>query len=253
MTEKPRIAATIEARMTSSRLPGKVLMECLGKSMLAHMVERVKRANSLDDIIIATTTNETDDVVIEEAKRLGVKYYRGSEDNVMSRVLEAAQHHNADIIVELTGDCPLLDPALIDHAIAEYFSSGVHYISNLNIDDFEKGLSHPLGYSVQVFSTETLADAFSRTDHPLDLEHVSRYLYQTPELYSVKYLSTPKAQLGPDMSVTLDTPEDLQVITSVLEALSPQNPEFTIENVVSYLHSHPEICQINQAIGRVKV
>ncbi len=253
MTDKPRIVATIEARMTSSRLPGKVLMSCLGKSMLEHMVDRVKRSRVLDDIIIATTVNTTDQVIADEASRLGVKCYRGSEDNVMSRVLEAAQNHNVDIIVELTGDCPLLDPTLIDLAVVEYLDSGVDYLSNLSDEDFENGLGHPLGYAVQVFSTSVLADAFARTNDPLDLEHVSRPLYQTPDRYSVKYLPTPQAQRGPHMSVTLDTEKDFQVICAVLEALSPKNQDFTIEEVVAYLAAHPDVCRINQDIGRVKV
>jgi len=253
MTATPRIIATIEARMTSSRLPGKVMKECLGKTMLAHMVERVKRSEILDDIVIATTVNDTDDILVEEAERLGVPTYRGSEDNVMSRVVEAAKFHRADIIVELTGDCPLLDPALIDVAVAEYFASGVDYLSNLDIDEFDRGLAHPLGFAVQVFSTAILADAYRRTDDPLDFEHVSRPLYQTPERYSVKYMPTPHRQRGPAMSVTLDTPEDFQVISAVLAALLPQNPDFTIEEVVAFLTAHPEIRRINQDIGRVKV
>lgn len=253
MTEKPRIVATIEARMTSSRLPGKVLMECFGKSMLTHMIDRVKQAKSLDGIIVATTINDTDQVIADEAAELGVKCYRGSENNVMSRVLEAAQYYHADIIVELTGDCPLMDPALIDFAVDQYFSSGVDYISNMEIENFEKGLAHPLGYAVQVFSTAVLADAYARTDDPLDLEHVSRYLYQTPELYKTKHLSVPEGQRGPNMSVTLDTPEDFKVICAVLEALSPENPNFTLEDVVAYLGTNPDICRINQHIGRVKV
>jgi len=253
MTEKSRVVATIEARMTSSRLPGKVMMECLGKTMLEHMVDRVKQAECLDDIVIATTLNATDDVIRDEAARLNVKCYRGSEDNVMLRVLEAAQCYKADIIVELTGDCPLIDPALIDHAAAQYFDSGVDYLSNFDGDEFEMGLAHPLGYGVQVFSTAVLADAYGRTENPLDHEHVSRYLYQTPERYKVEYVSTPILQRGPEMSVTLDTPEDFQVICCVLKALLPDNPNFTIEDVVKYLADNPEIRQINQDVGRVQV
>jgi len=253
MIHKPHIVATIEARMTSSRLPGKVMMTCLGKTMLAHMVDRVRRSSCLDDIIIATTVNQTDDVIAEEAERLNVKCYRGSEDNVMSRVLEAAVSFKADIIVELTGDCPLIDPALIDHAAEQYLASGVDYLSNLNIEEFDKGLAHPLGYAVQVFSRVVLADAYGRTDDPLDHEHVSRALYQTPERYSVKYLPTPRAQRGPQMSVTLDTRQDFEVICAVLQAFGPENSDFTIEDVVQFLSDHPEIRQINQNAGRVKV
>jgi len=250
---KAKIAATIEARMTSSRLPGKVLKTCLGKSMLAHMVERVKRAEKIDQIIIATTINDSDDGIEVEAKRLGVDCYRGSEDNVMSRVLEAAQEFDVDIIVELTGDCPLMDPALIDLAVAEYLSSGVDYLSNMSLADYEVGRAHPLGYAVQVFSTKILADAYGRTNDPLDYEHVSRPLYQNPDRYHVKYLPARPSHQGPNMSVTLDTPEDFKVICTVLERLTPINPQFTIADVVSFLTEHPEICRINQHIGRVKV
>lgn len=253
MTRAPRIMATIEARMTSRRLPGKILMECRGKTMLAHMVARVKRAAVLDDIIIATTINYTDDAIEAEAQRLSVKCFRGSEDNVMSRVLAAAQHHGADLIVELTGDCPLLDPALIDLAVREYLASGVDYLSNLSEEDLDKGVAHPLGFGVQVFSTAVLADAYGRTNDPLDHEHVSRALYRTPDRYTVKYLSPPLPQQGPHMSVTLDTPQDFQVICAVLEGLEPEKPEYTIEDVVAYLKDQPEICRINQDIGRVKV
>ncbi|MCF6216525.1 MAG: glycosyltransferase family protein [Emcibacter sp.] len=251
MTQKPRIVATIEARMTSSRLPGKMMLTCLGKTMLEHMVGRVKRAACLDDIIIATTLNETDDVIAEEATKLNVKYFRGSEDNVMLRVLEAAQNFKADIIVELTGDCPLMDPALIDYALAQYSSSGVDYLSNLEITEFKAGLAHPLGYAVQVFSTAILADAYARTEDPLDHEHVSRYLYQTPERYRVKYLPAPILQRGPQMSVTLDTRQDFQVICRVLKALTPKNPNFTIEDVVEFLSQNPDIRRINQDAGQI--
>ncbi|NOZ43212.1 MAG: NTP transferase domain-containing protein [Alphaproteobacteria bacterium] len=253
MTDKPRIVATIEARMTSRRLPGKVMKKCRGKTMLAHMVERVKRAEILDDIVIATTVNDSDQVIVDEAARLAVKSYRGSEDDVMGRVLGAAEYHQADIIVELTGDCPLLDPALIEVAVARYLAGGADYLCNLRDDDLDRGRAHPLGFAVQVFSTAILADAYRRTDDPLDLEHVSRALYQTPARYRTEYLPTAENQRGPNMSVTLDTAEDFQVIAAVLEALSPQNPHFTIEDVVAFLSSHPEIRRINQDIGRIRV
>jgi len=253
MTQNPRIIATIEARMTSSRLPGKMMMTCLGKTMLEHMVARVKRAACLDDIVIATTLNDADDVITREAARLDVKCFRGSEDNVMSRVLGAAQAFKADIIVELTGDCPLMDPALIDHALAQYSASGVDYLSNLEITEFKTGLAHPLGYAVQIFSTAVLADAYARTQDPLDYEHVSRYLYQTPERYSVKYLPTPRLQRGPGMSVTLDTRQDFQVICHILKALTPKNPDFTIEDVVDFLTRNPEIRLVNQDANQIKV
>ena len=139
---KPRICATIEARMTSSRLPGKVIKPILDKPTLELMVERVKRIECLDDIILATTTNADDDCLVELAERLGIKCFRGSEDDVLERVLHAAQAHDVDIIVELTGDCPLLDPALVDQGVATYLEKGVDYLTN------SQPASYPIGMVV---------------------------------------------------------------------------------------------------------
>ena len=253
MPGNKHIVATIEARMTSTRLPGKVLKECQGKSMLALMVERVQRARHIDEVVIATTVNVTDDVIVEEANRLGVGFYRGSEDNVMSRVLEAAKAHKADIIVELTGDCPLMDPALIDEAVEAYLDSGVDYLSNFNYLTFDTAETYPIGCSVQVFRTAVLDDAFSRTDDPLDLEHVSRFIYQHLDLYSVKFIGAPEHLRAPEVSITLDTPEDFQLIEAVFDHLYPKDPEFTLADILDFLKEHPEIAALNRQIGRVKV
>ncbi|WP_321391726.1 glycosyltransferase family protein [Emcibacter sp.] len=247
------IVATIEARMTSTRLPGKVLKHCQGKSMLALMVERVRCARHIDDVVIATTVNMTDDVIVEEANRLGVSFYRGSEDNVMSRVLEAAKFHGADIIVELTGDCPLMDPALIDEAVEAYVTGSVDYLSNFNYLSFDTSETYPIGCSVQVFKTSVLEDAFKRTDEPLDLEHVSRFIYQHQDLYNVKFIGAPESLCAPEVSITLDTPEDFQLIEAVFDNLYPSNPEFTLEDILLFLKENPEIASLNRQIGRIKV
>ncbi|WP_417317870.1 cytidylyltransferase domain-containing protein [Emcibacter sp.] len=253
MPGKDHIIATIEARMTSTRLPGKVLRECQGKSMLALMVERVRRAEHIDGIVVATTVNATDDVIVSEAEKLGVECFRGSEDNVMSRVLEASKAHRADVIVELTGDCPLMDPALIDEAVKKYLECGVDYLSNFNYLSFDTAETYPIGCSVQVFGTEVLDDAFKRTDDPLDLEHVSRFIYQHLDLYSVKFIGAPEHLRAPDISITLDTPEDYQLIKAVFDHLYPVNPEFILGDILEFLQENPEIAALNQKIGRVKV
>jgi len=237
------IAVIIESRMTSSRLPGKVMKSCLGKSMTEHMIERVRRAKTPTQIIIACTDNDADDVIAHEAARLGVKCHRGSEENVMLRVLEAAQSNDVDIIVEVTGDCPLIDPDMIDDAVMVFQDSSVDYLSNLSDEDYAAGRCHPLGYGVQVFSTKTLADSYGRTNDPLDYEHVSRYFYTNPDRYRIKYLTAPEQEWGPGLSVTLDTADDFAVICHVLEALYP---DFSVTDVIAFLKDNPDIADLNR-------
>ncbi len=157
MSRKQRVVATIEARMTSTRLPGKVLKEAVGKPMLDLMVERLKRAPSLSGIVIATTTDPSDDPIVELAGRLGVGCHRGSEMDITERLLGAAKAHAIDVIVETTGDCPLIDADVVDRCIRTYLENGVDYVSNI----LER--TYPIGMDTQVFSTATLADVDRRT------------------------------------------------------------------------------------------
>ncbi len=148
--KKNKVVATIEARMTSSRLPGKVLMTAAGKTMLEHMIDRVKLVKGIDEIIIATTVNLADDEICKLAKKNKVSYYRGSENDVLDRVLKAAQFFEADIIIELTADCPVIDHNIIEQSLNIFKSHKVDYVSNVIIR------SYPDGMDTQVFKTETL-------------------------------------------------------------------------------------------------
>ncbi len=225
--------------MTSTRLPGKVLAPCLGQPMLELMIERVRRVPSLDGIIIATTTNRPDDPIAELAARLGLDCWRGSEEDVLSRVLEAAQAYEVDIIVELTGDCPLMDPTIVERVIQEYRRAGVDYVSNILTR------SYPIGMDTEVFATAVLEDVARRTGDPVDHEHVSVYIYQHPEIYTLRNVAAPPQYERPQLRLTLDTPEDLQVIRSVFEDLHPENPEFSLADVLALLDQRPEISAIN--------
>ncbi len=242
----PRTVATIEARMTSTRLPGKVLKEAVGKPMLELMIERLRRVPSLDGIVVATTTNATDDPVEALARRLGVGVWRGSEDDVLQRVLDAARHHQIDVIVETTGDCPLIDPALVEDCIRTHRSAKVDYVSNV----LERG--YPVGMDTQVFATSVLADVARRTDDTSDHEHVSLYIYRHPEIYSLCNVPAAGALRRPDLALTLDTPEDYDLIKSVFEALYPKNPAFALADVLELLDRHPEIAAMNSHVRRKK-
>ena len=237
-----RIVATIEARMASTRLPGKVLAEAEGKPMLALMVERLRRVPALDEIVIATTVNAGDDKVEALARQLGVGCWRGSEEDVLLRVLDAARAHRADVIVELTGDCPLIDPAIVSRVIDAYCGAGVDYVSNV------LQRSYPIGMDTQVFATEVLADVARRTQDPFDHEHVSVYIYRHPEIYRLLNVAAPAAETRPEQRLTLDTPEDLALIRAVFAALRPRDQAFSLAQMLAFLDANPEIARVNATV-----
>ncbi|MEQ8194799.1 MAG: glycosyltransferase family protein [Rhodospirillales bacterium] len=242
MTSAMTTAITIQARMGSSRLPGKVLKDAVGKPMLELMIERLKRVPGADKIIVATTVKPADDPIVELAQRVGVNFYRGSEDDVLSRVLEAAQTHNVDVIVETTGDCPLIDPGVIQKIIDTYNATGADYVSNV----IER--SYPIGMDTQVFATDILADVAERTNDPQDHEHVSLFIYHHPEIYRLKNVTAPKNLTAPDWRLTLDTPEDYEMIRKVFEALYPDNPAFTLADMFKLFKKRPELLEINSHV-----
>ena len=235
--------ATIEARMNSKRLPGKVLADIVGTPALGVMVERLKEVPELDGIVIATTTNGIDDAVEALAHRLGVGCWRGNEDDVLQRVLDAATHYGANVIVELTGDCPLIDPAIISTVIERYRSAGVDYVSNT----LER--TYPIGMDTQVFATRVLADVAGRTMQSEDREHVSLYIYRHPELYSLENVSAPVEYKRPKLRLTLDTAEDLEVIRAVHGALRVSRAGYSLSDMLAFLDDRPHIAAINARVA----
>jgi len=149
-----KVTAIIQARMTSTRLPGKVLKKVLNKSLLEYQLERVARSELIDEIIVATTLNESDDPIVGLCKQLGVSIFRGSEGDVLSRYYEAARQYNSDVVVRLTSDCPLIDPKIIDRVIQMYLTKKFDYVSNTQLKTF------PRGMDTEVFSFEILQTAY---------------------------------------------------------------------------------------------
>lgn len=242
-----KIVATIEARMTSSRLPGKVLSPIGGIPALEMLIGRLKGSKYLDGICVATTINVTDDPVVSLASRLNVGYFRGSESDVLGRVLNAAQSMSADIIVEITGDCPFVDPALVDRGIEEFFARDVDYAANVIT------LSYAIGFDVQVFPTKILAEVAELTQDPIDRTHVSYYIYNHPERYRLYNWEAEPECYGADLRMTLDERADLLALNKVAEALLPEHPHFSAKDVTQYLRAHPEVVAINQAVRQKEV
>lgn len=236
------IVAVVQARMTSTRLPGKVLLEVLGKPMLAFQLERVRRVGLIDEIIIATTTNATDDAVADFARAGGFGVHRGSESDVLDRFKGAIAGTDARAVVRLTADCPLIDPDEIVRVIQRYHDADpvCDYVTN--------GIprSYPAGLDVEIFSREALEIAATEAHDAYDREHVTPFLYRNPERF--RLLSV---VCKPDLSWerwTLDEPGDFELIRRVLEGLYPRCPDFRMADVIRILDENPEWRAFNGSV-----
>lgn len=239
-----KIVATIEARMTSSRLPGKVLLPASGIPMLQHLVNRLRAVPSLDGIVLATTTNETDDALEAFAGQMGISCFRGSEEDVMSRVIGAAASVNADLVVEITGDCPIIDPQVIEQTIRMYHANPADYVSNAHIR------SYPDGMDTQVFLLETLKHSASMTEDHLDHEHVTLHIRNHPEIFRHVHLVAPPELHWPELGLTLDEPADYELLKRIIEHFENTNPLFSCLDVIRLLREKPEWVAINQEVLR---
>lgn len=244
MQTKPiKIVATIEARMTSSRLPGKVLMPAGGKAMLHHLVTRLRAVPSLDAVVLATTVNPSDDLLEVFAKQEGIACFRGSEDDVMQRVIDAAASAGADVVVEITGDCPVIDPQIVEQAIRMFKAHDAAYVGNAQVR------SYPDGMDVQVFRLETLRRSAALTAEPLDREHVTLHIRKHPELFPHVHLVAPPEIHWPELGLTLDEPADYELLKRIIEHF-PDRPLFSCLDAVRLLREQPQWLAINQAVQR---
>jgi spore coat polysaccharide biosynthesis protein SpsF len=230
----------VQARMTSTRLPGKVLLPLAGEPMLTRLVERLRRVQHADGIVVATTNNAADDPIAALCAQLGVPCHRGSEHDVLSRYADAARLHGADTVVRITSDCPLIDPALIDRVIAVYEEGDSDYVSNMLPPTW------PYGMAVEVFGAAALAQAHAEATQAAEREHVTPFLYWHPERYRLRNVASPV-----DLSQhrwTVDTPEDYELVSRLFEHLMPTHPHFTQADVLALLEQHPAWIALNQHI-----
>ncbi len=239
-------AVIIQARMSSSRLPGKVLRPILGRPMLSFQIERLRKARGFDRIVLATTTNRSDDVIVAFCRAEGLDCYRGSELDVLARYYEAAVECAASSIVRVTADCPLLDPDVVERVISTFRGGGeCDYASNMLQPTF------PYGMAVEVMSFAALREAHSRARDPAEREHVTPYIYRRPDQFRIA-----SVEMSPNRSDhrwTVDTPEDCALVTRILEALYPTNPDFRMADVVALLEAHPEWRELNRHVRQVAI
>ena len=242
--------------MGSSRLPGKVLMELDGKPALQILTERLSCSKYIDEIIIATTVNPGDDKIAEFGKENNIPVFRGSEEDVLGRVVGAVESVNGDIIVEITGDCPLMDPEVIDNVLDAYFDNYPDYDYVTNIG-YVKGHVReiPLGMDVRVFTYKDLKFINEITDDPEDREHVSLYFFRTGKdkykLYNVSIPDKWKRDYNPRLC--LDTKEDFEVLKIVYESLIKLKKDFNLEDILNFTDRNKEVVSINSEVKQKTV
>lgn len=241
-----KIVAVIQVRMGSTRLPGKVMKEVVGKPILELLIERLRHSILIDQIVVATTELKKDDIIANLCMRLGISCFRGSEDDVMGRVLGALRQYEADAGVEIYGDCPLIDPAIIDSIIQ-------YYIRNIEKYDFVSNdlkTTYPPGLETEVYSVSAFADAANRTTDSEIREHSTLYMRQHPELYRLHNIEAPPELHYPDTYIELDTPEDFKVIKTIYESLYGEGNIFSAQEILDFLKQNPHIAEQNRRVER---
>lgn len=235
-----KIIGVVQARMTSTRLPGKVLLRTLDKPLILHMLERVVRSRSMGEVWLATSEQAEDDALAGAVEQAGFKVFRGSLDNVLSRFWHVARREKAEAVVRLTGDCPLHDPAVID-AVAGYFvenAGSVDYVSNVLPP------TYPDGLDTEVFTFAALDSAYRKATSPSDLEHVTPYIRREAAVKGrIGNYSGPSS--FDHLRWTLDEPEDYELIKRVFEDLYPEKKDFGWWDVLAWQTRDPQRLLIN--------
>jgi spore coat polysaccharide biosynthesis protein SpsF (cytidylyltransferase family) len=237
-----KVVAILQARVSSSRLPAKVLLPILNKPMLLRQVERIQKCHALDEIIIATSNSDSDNPIEDLCLNEDIACFRGSLNDVLRRFIQAAEKYNANIVVRLTGDCPLIDPNLIDKIVTKFLDSKLDYLSNCDPATFPDGLD------VEVFTYGALKEASINATLPSQREHVTPYIRNNKDLFSVGNYNSVKDYSN--FRWTVDEPEDFELINKIYEYLYPINSSFTTDDILSLFDSHPELYYINNMYKR---
>ncbi|MDY0277771.1 MAG: glycosyltransferase family protein [Acholeplasma sp.] len=242
-----KIGAVIQARTGSTRLPGKVLKILEGKMVLEHVIERVKLSKNIDEIIIATTCQDKDDIIEYEALKSGVKVFRGSEDDVLSRYYHAAKFYKLDIVVRITSDCPLIDPYIMDNIITCFCENKFDIVSNASSNPYNR--TFPRGLDIEVFYFSHLEAAYNYATEKYQREHVTPYLYERAK--NIYYYRN-----GEDYSNyrwTLDTEDDFLLISRIYEHFYRGKHDFFMSDIIKFLKENPKLISINAHVEQKKL
>jgi spore coat polysaccharide biosynthesis protein SpsF len=241
-----KIVTVIQARSGSTRLPGKVMMDILGKPLLLRMAERVQQSALAGTIVVATTTEHSDDVIEEICKAANLLCYRGSENDLLDRHYHAGRIYGADAVVKIPSDCPLIDPKVIDRVLRYYLDNELDFVSNLH------PATYPDGNDVEIMSAAAIEKAWREATRPLEREHTTPYIWENPDKFTIGNVVW---ESGLDYSMsdrwTIDYPEDFAFIRAVYEHLYPINPAFDLQDIIHLTHQNPEIFSINHKYAGV--
>jgi spore coat polysaccharide biosynthesis protein SpsF len=245
------IGAIIQARTSSTRLPGKVLLELpygSGITVLQQVIRRLKQSKKIDTIVVATTEDKADDAIVDIASREGVSSFRGSKENVLERYYLAAKTFGLDTIVRITSDCPCIDASLVDATIGHYYAENADYSSISATRTFPHGLDN------EVFSFAVLEMAYKNAAKDYEKEHVTPYIYKTnPDKFKISFLDAPGGLCRPDIRVTLDTEEDYVLLCAVFDYLYGVNQFFDAVKIVSLFDQKPWLALISRKVIQKKV
>ncbi|ABK60447.1 cytidylyltransferase domain-containing protein [Clostridium novyi] len=240
---KLKVVCIIQARTGSTRLPGKVLKKICGKTVLQHDIDRIRRIKNIDEIVIATTDKSEDDLIVNEALKLSVMYFRGSEEDVLSRYYYAAKMTKADIVMRVTSDCPLIDSEVSGNILN-------YYLNNIKCYDYVSNTikrTYPRGLDVEVFSFEVLKRAFLESKTNRDREHVTPYIWSNPNEFKIGQYINKKDYS--DLRWTLDTEEDFQLINKIYEHLYYKfGNNFYMEDILKLYETYKDLYDINKDI-----
>lgn len=234
--------AILQARMSSRRLTGKVLRPVAGAPMLQRQIERIARSSLIGELVLATSTEPSDDPLARLAADLGVHCFRGSLDDVLDRFWQAALPFSSEYIVRLTGDCPLADPDVIDRVVQEAFNSGADYTSNTLEPTWPDGLD------VEVVRRDALGQAWQEAQSPVEREHVMPFITRRPKRFSLR--SVTRAPALAHLRWTVDEPADYQFVAQVYDALYDANPIFGTDDILHLLEQQPGLASLNQQFER---
>ncbi|MFJ8517778.1 cytidylyltransferase domain-containing protein [Lysinibacillus xylanilyticus] len=240
-----RIVAIIQARMGSTRLPGKILKMVNNRPLLSYQIERLQQSSYINDLVIATTIDEKDDLIVDFCKKNNVLCFRGSEEDVLARYYETAKAFKADVIVRITSDCPIIDVQVVDKTIQYFVDNNFEYVSN-TVDR-----TYPRGLDTEVFTFAALEKAYDEAVLKRDREHVTAYFYTNLDVFKI---GSVRDEL--DYSRyrwTVDTEEDFQLIKNIIEKLYSENPQFTLHDIVKLMEENPEWFYLNSHIEQKKL
>lgn len=243
---RPTVVAVIQARMGSSRLPGKVLFEVAGDTILGHVIRRVVSTRGVDRVVVATTTQPEDDLLALVAEQHAVASIRGSRDDVLGRFALALREHGGEIGVRITADCPCLDPKLLAKGLDAFKEAypRLDYLSNTVQRSF------PRGYDFEVFRVPALLQAAAEAEDAYSREHVTPFLYRNPGRFSIGSFGREDPQGTAAWRLTLDTIDDWRVLQQLFEALTPIDPLFGVAEVEQFLIAHPGLLDLNRHVAQ---